>query len=75
MSYEELQRIADLMMSAQRGDSIEPDGSLGFQFIIDFSLRLNAVLEVQSSKEKGTAISVKNLKIIDRTTVSSSTSR
>lgn len=75
MSAEELQKIKDLMMYAQEGVSIEPDGSLGFQFIIDFSSRINAILEIQSDKGKGTAISVKNLKMTERTTLSPLTSQ
>jgi hypothetical protein len=63
-----LQKIKDLMVAGLEGVSIEPDGSLGFQFIIDFSSRINAVLEIHSSKEKGTAIHLKNLKMTETTT-------
>jgi signal transduction histidine kinase len=68
ISSDKLQKIKDLMVAAQEGVSIEPDGSLGFQFIIDFSSRINAVLEIHSSKEKGTAIHLKNLKMTETTT-------
>ena len=63
MSSEELQKVERIMATVQEGISAEPDSSLGFQFITDFTSRINAALEIQSSKRNGTTILVKNLKM------------
>jgi signal transduction histidine kinase/ligand-binding sensor domain-containing protein len=61
MSSEELQKVERIVATMYEGISVEPDSSLGFQFIVDFTSRIKAALEIQSSKGKGTVISIKNL--------------
>ncbi len=62
----ELQRIERLIAASPGDNSAEPDASLGFQFIADFTSRIGGRLEIQSRKGEGTTIAIKNLQISEK---------
>jgi signal transduction histidine kinase len=59
MSEPILKRIHDRIAQASTADSIERNSRLGYQMIIDFTTRLEARLEVQSERGKGTSVTLR----------------
>lgn len=61
MSKPVLKRIQDRIAQAATAAGIERNSRLGFQMIIDFTMRLGAKLEVQSEPGKGTSVTLLHL--------------
>jgi signal transduction histidine kinase/ligand-binding sensor domain-containing protein len=53
-----LKRIQDRIAQVSTAESIERNSRMGFQMIIDFAMRLDAELEIQSEPGKGTAVTL-----------------
>jgi len=61
MSKPVLQRLQDRIAQASTAAGIERNSRLGFQMIIDFTMRLGAKLELRSEIGKGTAVTLLDL--------------
>jgi len=61
MSKPVLQRLQDRIAQAATAAGIERNSRLGFQMIIDFTMRLGAKLELRSEIGKGTAVTLLDL--------------
>jgi signal transduction histidine kinase len=59
MSEPILKRIHDRIAQASTAAGIERNSRLGYQMIIDFATRLEAKLEVQSERGKGTSVTLR----------------
>ncbi len=63
MGADELEKIESLISATRESISVEPDGSLGYQFIADFASRINAKLAIQSREGEGTAVYITGLEV------------
>ncbi|WP_205529475.1 sensor histidine kinase [Taibaiella koreensis] len=58
MSPEVLSKLRTLISERDKTFAIEPGSKLGYQFIIDFAVRLGASIAIDSEKNKGTNVSI-----------------
>jgi K+-sensing histidine kinase KdpD len=62
MSVEELEKINTLILNARKSSVTElSNGRLGYQFIIDFVMRLEADVNIISEKDKGTTVAINGI--------------
>lgn len=69
MSAEELEKINTLILNARKSTVTEfSNGRLGYQFIIDFIMRLDADVSIISEKDKGTTVVINGIQAHKRKT-------
>lgn len=62
MSAEVLGKLRALISERDKVFTIEPGSKLGYQFIIDFALRMGAWITIDSEKNKGTSVSLHGIR-------------
>lgn len=64
ISAEELEKINTLIRNARKSaTTVPPGGQLGYQFIIDFAIRLDVDINITSEKGKGTTVTISGIPV------------